>query len=151
MPTRHLFGFLAMVSGLVGCGSTQLVGNTTTTAADVEAPASAEGGLAPVAREASYPSVLAGTLVCRTKSASDGMIELYVDAPGDVAKGTLRRVAPSGIVYLRAVRTERYKGTVYADEPSQTDLVAHAAVVAHDGDKLYMKAGDAKALWHPCQ
>jgi hypothetical protein len=117
----------------------------TTTAAD--AP------LAPAARETSQDvDAPAGQLACRTKSAIDGTSELYLDwNGGTVAKGVLRRVAPSGMVYVDPVKAERYKGAIIADPPESLDLASHAAVVGSQNGKQYMRVGDSNQAWTACE
>lgn len=103
-----------------------------------EVPASREGSVGAETREASAPK---GKLVCRTHNCVDGTTELYLDWDGKVASGTLRTTAPSGMVYEKKVRAERYQGTIVVDEPSGTDLAEHAAMVVEQSGKLHMRVG----------
>ena len=158
MRTPYLLGTFVIVAGLsgalVGCGTAgpPRTAATTTTAADVASPSSDEAAAPiPGALEASQAPDVPGVLACRTKSTADGTTELFLDGTGDSAKGTLRRVAPSGMTYVQVVRAERYKGVLIVDEPSCTDLVTHAAVVARQNGKQYMRLGDAQQPWSACE
>ena len=109
----------------------------TATASPTELPASREGSGAET-HEGSAP---AGKLICRTHNCVDGTTELFLDWDGKVASGTLRTTAPSGMVYEKKVRAERYQGTIVVDEPSGTDLAEHAAMVVQQSGKLHMRVG----------
>lgn len=123
--------------------------STTVTAAEVattpplELPAP-EG----VAAASDVPT---GKLVCRTKSAAEGTSELFLDWNGDEAKGLLRRVAPSGMVYLQPVKAERASGMIVADDASEADLVVHAATVRQANGKQLMRLGDGSESWSICE
>ncbi len=110
----------------------------TATASPTELPASREGSAGAETHEGSAP---AGKLVCRTHNCVDGTTELFLDWDGKVASGTLRTTAPSGMVYEKKVRAERYQGTIVVDEPSCTDLAEHAAMVVEQRGKLHMRVG----------
>ena len=86
--------------------------------------------------------------MCKTKTAGDGTTELYLAWEGTAAKGVLRTVTPSGMVYAQPVRAERHQGKIIVDEPSSTDLAVHAAVVGQHAGKTYMRRGDA---WTACE
>jgi hypothetical protein len=130
---------------------------TTTTAADVPGAAAEPAAVeAPAPREASSSSDLEaegvrGQLVCRTKSLFDGTSDLYLEWNAEGATGTLRRVAPSGMVYVQPVKAQRYKTMILVDEPSSEDLVTHAAVVASQNGKQHMRIGDADQRWTTCE
>ena len=103
-----------------------------------ESPASREASARAGTSEAAAP---AGKLVCRTHNCVDGTTELFLDWDGKVASGTLRTTAPSGMIYEKKVRAERYQGTIVVDEPSCTDLAEHAAMVVEQSGKLHMRVG----------
>ena len=135
----------ALSAGLVvGC-SPPLTGATSTTAAAVSTASSP-----PSPETAEAAEVPAGELACRTTSVTEGTSELYLDWSGEVAKGVLRRVVPSGMVYVLPVRAERYKGAIIADAPAETDLVCHQAVVGQQDGKKYMRVGDRQQPWTLC-
>lgn len=127
----------ALVSCALGCAQQQQVASPTLTSA--EAPAGEVGTLPP----------LPGELVCRAKS-SEGTAELALEWQGAEAKGLLRRVTPSGMVYVDKVRAEKAGALIVADEPSSTDLAVHAATVReHDGGYV-MRLGDWTRPWLRC-
>jgi hypothetical protein len=119
---------------------------TAVTAADVPAPA------VPVEREATAeptapaPEALPGVLACRTKNDIGETAELWLEWDGKSAKGTIRRVAPSGMVYLQRVEAERYKNQIIADDPNVVDLAIHAAWIGEKDGKQYMRIGDQPFL-----
>jgi hypothetical protein len=129
--------------------------STSTTAGEVSSLSSE-----PAARELS-PEVEAsgksetsdqpGQLACRTKSAIDGTSELYLEWNGTIARGVLKRVAPSGMVYVEPVKAERYKGAIIAGPPESIDLATHAAVVGSQNGKQYMRVGDSQQAWTACE
>lgn len=100
---------------------------------------------APVAADDDRP---AGELVCRGVSEEGGATELFLDWKGGEADGTLREVAPSGMVHEKKVHAERQQGLVVADDIYEKDLVTHAAIVAERGGKKLMKVDNA---WVRCQ
>jgi hypothetical protein len=105
---------------------------------------------APVSRE-STPDPHAGKLVCRTNSIQTGTAELFLDWNGTSARGTLRKVAPSGETSIQNVRAERYNGIIIADDMLTSDLVVHAAMVAEHKGKTHMRLGDWKQSWAVCE
>jgi hypothetical protein len=129
--------FIAVLATLlIGCAGSQAAatGPATTTGAELPRPASAE---ASPAAAASLP----GQLACRTKGPS-GLTELFLDWNGDSAKGTLHSVTPSGMVYDTRVTAERGdNGLVIVDEPGNSDLVCHAAVIVPQNGKKHMRLG----------
>lgn len=152
-------------SALVACASggptnAPTATPTTTTAADLPG-ASAETASPETAVEAAAPrgassdveapEGVRGQLVCRTKNLFDGTSELYLEWNAEGATGTLRRVAPSGMVYVQPVKAQRYKTMILVDEPSSEDLVTHAAVVASQNGKQHMRVGDADQRWTTCE
>lgn len=92
-----------------------------------------------------------GRLVCRAKSPFGVMNELFLDGSGSRAAGALRSVAPSGMITVRHVRAERLGTMLIADDPSETDLVVHAAIVRPIDGKSYMRLGDRDESWSPCE
>ena len=92
-----------------------------------------------------------GKLECRTKSSTEGTSELFLEWNGKSAKGVLRRVAPSGMVYVQPVTAERSGALVVADATcGETDLVAHSATIAQANGKNHMKLGDGR-MWLACE
>jgi hypothetical protein len=151
---------LALVaSAFVACAparAAEATAPTTTTGAEVSSasPEASEPAPAPASREASNAvdgDAPRGQLVCRTKSLVDGTSELYLEWNAEGATGTLRRVAPSGMVYVQPVKAQRYKTMILVDEPSSEDLVTHAAVVASQNGKQHMRVGDADQRWTTCE
>jgi hypothetical protein len=92
-----------------------------------------------------------GQLVCRAKSVSDGVTELFLDWNGKAASGTLRRKAPSGMVYVQPVHAERHQGLIVVDESNAPDLVSHAAMVVQQDGKLLMRVGDSGQPLSTCE
>jgi hypothetical protein len=136
---------LASAGPLVACASPN-AGSTTLTAADVPA-SQAE----PAPSPANAPEPPVGQLVCRTKSPEIGTAELFLEWKGTGAKGTLRRVAPSGNVTVQNVRAERHKGAIIADETTSSDLAVHAATVRQHQGKQRIRLGDWKQPWTVCE
>ncbi len=92
----------------------------------------------------------AGQLACRTNSIHNGTSELYLDWHGQAATGVLRRIAPSGMVYVDRVRAERYNGAIIVDPPESLDLMDHAAVIGRQNGKQFMRVGDTRQAWVAC-
>lgn len=142
----RLLALLAVASLAVACApTTEAVGTTTVTSAELSAPESREastqfGGETP-----------SGHLVCRAESIHEGKIELYLDWKDSSATGTLRRRAPSGEVSETKLHAERVKGAIVADDVASRDLVVHAAMVREHKGKTYVRLGDWKQGWTPCQ
>lgn len=101
--------------------------------------------------ESEAPPLPAGQLACRTKTVAEGTAELFLEWSGTSATGVLRRVAPSGEVYLQPVRAERVKGTIIADDPASSDLVVHAATIHEQDGKRYIRLGDYRQSWSACE
>jgi hypothetical protein len=160
----------------VACSSARVVAaGTTTTAADVAnaspteataatpaaeaAPAppavresaSAQLPQNPLGAEADSPAPAAGQLVCRTTGAVDGTTEVFLEWTGNSATGTLRRHSPSGMVYVQRVKAERAASLIIVDEPSNEDLMNHAAVIGKQDGKTLMRVGGAGAAWTACE
>ncbi len=95
----------------------------------------------------------AGDLVCRTQTLREGTTELYLTWNDGAAKGYVRNVAPSGMVYVRPVHAERYKSMIIVDGPSEPDLASHTAVVSKDTQtgKPFMRVGDHANPWTACE
>jgi hypothetical protein len=162
--TTHFLAVIALSAAgsiIGGCSPVHTTAATTTTAADVANEASMP---APAAREStpaienasvseseaagSAEAAPPGQLVCRTKSIVDGTTELYLDWKGTSAKGTLRRSAPSGMVYVQRVEAERADSLIIVDEPENQDLMNHAAVVGKQDGKTLMRTN---GTWTPCE
>ena len=175
MRTLSFLGVLTVLAstaaGSVACSGARVVAaGTTTTAADVAsappseattepapaAPAARESAAPqlpqnPLAAEADAPAPVAGQLVCRTKSAVDGTTEVFLEWNGSSATGTVRRQAPSGMVYVQRVKAERAASLIIVDEPSNEDLMSHAAVIGKQDGKTLMRVGGAGAAWTACE
>ena len=143
----RFLALFAVGSLAVACApsTTEAVGTTTVTSAEITAPApggarSELGGETPV-----------GHLVCRAESIHEGKIELYLDWKDSGASGTLRRRAPSGDVSEVKVHAERVKGAIVADDVMSRDLVVHAAMVREHKGRTYVRLGDWKQGWTPCE
>ncbi len=145
---------LAAASALAACASPRAASTTTLTAADApesEPAARASGPLPAPAAEATSVEAPPGQLACRTKDAFGVTSEVYLEWSGDQAKGVIRSVAPSGMVSERRVRGERAAGgAVVLDDPGQTDLVTHAAVLATHAGKRHVRLADAGDAWSAC-
>ena len=144
-----------MMASIVACSPVHTTAATTTTAADVanatpsEVPAPREA--APAA-EADVPApALPGQLVCRAKSVVDGTTEVFLEWNGKSATGTLRREAPSGMVYVQRVQAERADSLIIVDEPGNEDLMSHAAVIGKQDGKTLIRIGGAGQPWTPCE
>ena len=140
---------------LAGCATAQAPAPPTSlTSAEVSRPSTSDVSAARAADEASPPSELpAGQLACRTKQLGS-TTELFLDWDGGaIAKGVLRTVTPSGMVHVQRVRGERYKGAIFADDPSDGDwdLVCHTAVVAQRDGRPYMRVGEGEQRWTACE
>ncbi len=162
MRTTYFLAVIALSAAgslAFGCSPVHTTAATTTTAADVANEAATP---APAAREstpaienasvsessASAEAAPPGQLVCRTKSIVDGTTELFLDWKGTSAKGTLRRSAPSGMVYVQRVEAERADSLIIVDEPDNQDLMNHAAVVGKQDGKTLMRTN---GTWTPCE
>ncbi|MDB4936803.1 MAG: hypothetical protein JWP87_3775 [Labilithrix sp.] len=144
----------ACASGGAGAPAAHPAAEVSTTAGEVSTTERSPSEATPAAREAAgvegAASNEAGQLTCRTKSVLDGTSELYLEWNGETAKGVLRRVAPSGMVYVERVRAERFKGAIIADPPESIDLVDHVAVVGSQNGKQFMRVGNAQQPWVAC-
>ena len=121
-------------------------------ASPIDAPVTREAAPAAEVAEADGPAPAPpGQLVCRTKSVVDGTTEVFLEWNGSSAKGTLRREAPSGMVYVQRVQAERAASLIIVDEPSNEDLMSHAAVIGKQDGKTLMRIGGAGQPWTPCE
>ena len=77
---------------------------------------------------------------------AEGSAEVYVDWKS--GKGTLRRVAPSGMTTDTAINAERYRGMIIADDVHSTDLVVHAAIVREHNGKQQVRLDSSS--WLTC-
>lgn len=127
----------------VGCASQNAVGTTETTSAEM--PAARESGPGPITGERP-----AGQLVCRASSVHEGQIEVYLDWKGTSASGTLRRKTLAGDVSEQKLHAERMKGAIIADDVMSQDLVVHAAMIREHKGHTYVRLGDWKQGWTPC-
>ncbi len=169
MRTLSFLGVLTVLASTVACSPAHFAAGTTTTAADVasappseatsDAPAApADRGSAstplpqnPLAAGAAAPAPVAGQLVCRTTGAVDGTTEVFLEWSGSSATGTLRRQSPSGMVYVQRVKAERAASLIIVDEPSNEDLMTHAAVIGKQDGKTLMRIGGAGSPWTACE
>lgn len=158
--------FLVACAGTGGGGAARPAsdpGTTTTTGAELMpspygAPGDEAAQAAPAPREAA-PAAQAqgepglGDLVCRTKTVADGTTELYLTWSEGTAKGFVRNVAPSGMVYVKPIHAERYKSMIVVDGPSEPDLASHTAVVSKSvgTGKPFMRVGDHSNAWIACE
>lgn len=137
----------AFILGLfaAGCASTttNAVGTTETTSAEL--PAARESGSGPIVGERP-----AGQLVCRATSIHEGTIEVYLDWKGTSASGTLRRKSLAGDISEQKLNAERIKGAIVADDVMSQDLVVHAAMLREHKGHTYVRLGDWKQGWTPC-
>lgn len=142
----------ALAAGLVACAAPRAA-TVSLTSADVSPspsiPASREPTPEATAPSAAAPAadLPAGQLACATKDEFGVRLELYLDG----AKGTLRRVAPSGHAEARPLRIERHQGALIADDPNETDLASHVATLRQQGGKQYLRLGDPTQSWSPCE
>ena len=129
----------------VGCASSNAnaVGTTETTSAEI--PTARESG--PGAIPGERP---AGQLVCRATSIHQGTIEVYLDWKGTSASGTLRRKMLSGNITEQKLHAEHVKGAIVADDVMSQDLVVHAAMIREHKGHTYVRLGDWKQGWTPC-
>lgn len=144
---------LVLVAALAACAAPHPA-STTVTSATVAAPQKREASAFTdaareegVRRKAVTPP---GTIVCKAKDAFGVMTELFVEheGEGDDIPGSLRSVAPTGNVYLQAVRIQRHGGKLLVDEPGEVDLFTHVATVATIRGKQHMRLGQ---VWAPCE
>jgi hypothetical protein len=144
-----------VAASLFACAAPQTGSTTTTTAADVSEPAPREAASREAAgeerEERAALEALPGRLECRATDAYGVTTELFLEWTGESAKGTLRRLTPSGMVSVRPVRAERHEGAIIADHPNEKDLTVHAAVVGERDGKRLMRAGDADQAWSICE
>jgi hypothetical protein len=144
-PVRSLaFVFLGLF-GMVGCAASNAdaVGTTTTTSAEIPAARESGSGAIPGERPA-------GQLVCRATSIHEGTIEVYLDWKGTSASGTLRHRTLAGKTTEQRLHAERVKGAIVADDVTSDDLVVHAAMIREHKGHTYVRLGDWKQGWTPC-
>jgi hypothetical protein len=138
---------------LTGCSAPRTTSSASITAAEVSTtttPATPPNDDAPAA--AAEAEEFPGQLVCRTKSLTDGTAELFLDWKGATAMGTLRRVAPSGMIYVQRVQAERAGTLIVADATcGETDLVTHTAMITQQNGKQLMRLGDGNRPWSACE
>lgn len=148
---------LLAAGAFVACAPAR-TGSTTVTAAAVASPeqpepreaASRIPATSEIADAAEAPSAdpsPPGELACRTKDPFGVVTELFVDG----TNAYLRTVAPSGNIALQKLHAVRRDATIIADDPNETDLVVHAAVVHKEGGKTYLRLGDYRQPWSTCQ
>jgi hypothetical protein len=164
---------LLVLASLAACAATQHPATTTVTSAEVDSSPATEKAASPsaTAPEAapssdSTPSTSAastdstsapeaeapaGQLVCKAKGTDGVIAELYLEWKGTMATGTIRRTAPSGMLYLDPIRAERYNSTIVVDTPNNDDLASHAALVASKDGRQYMRVGDVGQPWLRCE
>ena len=148
------------MASIVACSPVHTTAATTTTAADVPSASPADAPSLPAPREAApapeaeadVPApALPGQLVCRAKDVVAGTTEVFLEWSGKSATGTLRREAPSGMVYVQRVQAERADSLIIVDEPGNEDLMSHAAVIGKQDGKTLMRIGGAGQPWMPCE
>lgn len=148
----HTWCYMALVRSLVlgfvglfavGCASSNAVGTTEVTSAEM--PSARESG--PGAIPGDKP---AGQLVCRATSIHEGVIEVFLDWKGTGASGTLRRKSVAGDISEVKLHAERMKGAIVADDVMSQDLVVHAAMIREHKGHTYVRLGDWKQGWTPC-
>lgn len=147
--------FLAISLGLVACAppraSTTTVNAAAVPSSEAAEPSAASATAEPApqaAKEAPPPALDAppGQLVCKTTRPLEGTTELYLEWSGGEAKGTLRTIAPSGLVHEQKVQAERYQGRIIVDDLGSTDLAVHAAVVK--GERILFETATD---WAACE
>jgi hypothetical protein len=169
--TLSFLGVLTILASTAACSPAHVAAGTTTTAADVASASPSEAMTAPAAPDApaaresastelpqnplaagvEAPASALGQLVCRTTGAVDGTTEVFLDWTGSSATGTLRRQSPSGMVYVQRVKAERAASLIIVDEPSNEDLMTHAAVIGKQDGKTLMRVGGAGSPWTACE
>ncbi len=141
-PVRSfVLGFVGILA--VGCASQSAVGTTETTSAEM--PSARESGPKPIPGDRP-----AGQLVCRATSIHEGTIEVYLEWKGTSASGTLRRKTLAGDIQEQKLHAERMKGAIVADDVMSRDLVVHAAMIREHKGHTYVRLGDWKQGWTPC-
>lgn len=147
------FPFAALICAACAPTSQGPHGLPTTTGAEVEPPSVVPATSAEPAPEAAAPAETPpGRLVCRMTDAVDGTSELYLDWSGSQAKGVLRQTAKSGMVHVERVKAERAGGLIVVDEPAETDLVTHAALLQQLNGALQMRLGKGMSgSWARCE
>lgn len=148
-PVRSLvLGFVGLFASVsvAACASQNAVSTTEITSAEM--PAARESGPGAIGGERP-----AGQLVCRASSIHEGTIEVYLDwgAKGGGASGTLKRKALSGEVSEQKLHAEHMKGAIVADDVMSQDLVVHAAMLKEHKGRTYVRLGDWKQGWTPCE
>ncbi len=133
--------------GVVACGTPRAATTTVNAAAVPTEPPAAVKEAAPASVD-DKPARQnpPGELVCAATRQLSGTTELWLEWSGGEAKGTLRTIAPSGMVHEQKVRAERYEGKVIVDDINSTDLAVHTAVLA---DKRIL-LGDSNPGWASC-
>jgi len=134
---------IVIASLVAGCASSGQVGTTTMTAADVpvSAPETPPASRPESIEAREEPARPAGDLVCRAKT-ENGTAELYLTWEGSTAKGTLRTLAPSGLVTEKTVRAQRDKGLIVAHDIWEDDILVHSAVVSDANGKKHIRLND---------
>jgi hypothetical protein len=141
---------LAFAAGSFAACAPPRAATTSLTAAELPALDSREAAVEAAPSEAARASAdrPAGQLACRSKDTFGVVLEVHVDG----AKGTLRRVSPSGMVSERPLTIERGEGVIIGDDPAEpSDLVTHAATVRQIKGKPYVRVGDWQQPWSACE
>ena len=106
--------------------------------------------VAPAPKEAPRPAPK-GVLVCKANSVQEGSIEVWLDWKGTSATGTLRRRTLAGDVSDTELTAGKMRGTIVADDVHSQDLVVHAAMLHDHKGRQYVRLGDWKQGWTPCE
>jgi hypothetical protein len=147
--TLSFLGVLTILASTAACSPAHVAAGTTTTAADVASASPSEAMTAPAAPDAPAARESASTELPQNPLA--GTTEVFLDWTGSSATGTLRRQSPSGMVYVQRVKAERAASLIIVDEPSNEDLMTHAAVIGKQDGKTLMRVGGAGSPWTACE
>jgi hypothetical protein len=149
---RHYVFSLAIPMALVACAGPRAATTTVSAASVHPTPSSESAPAQPSEPEAApaRPDAPPGEVACRFTRPLDGKTELYLEWAGKEASGTLRTVAPSGVVHDRKVHAEHYKDKIIVDDPNSDDLVVHLAILKGSGPKARILVGDESA-WSTCE
>ena len=139
---------------MIGCGGAAQAPVTTSAAPSAaisnDAPASSAAERA-VAEAASNEPAPPGELVCRSVDSVDGTNELYLTWDGNEARGVIRNTTQSGMRHEQRVKAERADGISVVDDPHESDLATHAAVLQKQSGALMMRLSKGMSgKWVAC-
>jgi hypothetical protein len=100
----------------------------------------------PAPVEEAAPPAPDGELACRTKDAFGVTTEVYLRG----ARGTLRRLTPSGMNEQLPLEVERHGDALIGDLPASEDLAVHAVTLRRAEGKAYVRLGDRNQSWSAC-